>query len=54
MSQPTPPATVPLDPQSDAGIAAAEALTDVLASIELSVTQRRRRTAARRRPRKAA
>jgi hypothetical protein len=45
---------VPLDPQSDAGLAAAEALTEVLASIEVSVNQRRRARAPRRRTGKAA
>lgn len=45
------PQIVPLDPESDAGRAAAESLTDVLASIELSVAARRRKTVKVRRAR---
>lgn len=39
------PQTLPLDPNSDAGMAAAEALTDFLASVELRLARRRRQTA---------
>lgn len=36
------PQTLPLDPNSAAGLAAAEALTDFLASVELRLARRRR------------
>lgn len=41
MSQPTAPHVSPLDPDSEGGRAAAEALTDALASIEMSVASRK-------------